>query len=77
MGESEGASLSGIKPPCTIWVFYIMLSTWRDEEGFPQLFVSGYISNFFGHIHQPTSHWRNTAKIQDPVRNQTIYTICN
>ena len=70
-------TMSGIKLPFTIWEFYNVLCTWRDEEGFPQLFVSSYISNFFRHIHQPTSHWRNTAEIQDSVTNQRIFTICS
>lgn len=54
-----------------------VLGTWGDEEGLPQLFVPGYISNLFGHIHQSTSHWRDTAKIQDSDRNKAIFTIRN
>lgn len=45
-------------------------STWGDEEGFPQLFVSRHISDLFGHIHQPACHWGDTAEVQNSVTDR-------
>lgn len=40
--------------------------TWRDEEGPPQLLISGHVPDLSGHVDESTRHRGHSPKIKDP-----------
>lgn len=40
--------------------------TWRDEEGSPQLLISGHVSDLSGHVDESTGHRGHSPKVKDP-----------
>lgn len=44
--------------------------TWRDEEGSPQLLISGHVSDLSGHVDESTGHRGHSPKVKDPKKRR-------